>query len=585
MQALDLIRAAWILLIFSLAFFAFPGYVFSGWGSSTVTLRVTGNFVRMVLLATIAAPLLASLKIFNTTTVVSLFAVTILIAWLRKRSKTSLSWLSALQEAVIGVIRLAEDRAIFRPLDTPVPSEQPTVKWWQKLLHGREALAATFGVVLIITCVLQFAQPLRELRLDRPEQYDVLLRGRELMLNLHAYQRPVVLPSMLATVSFLSSADPMQVMRFLCPVLQIFLVLAAGLLIRESTKGAVAAVAGMYLLGSSALQPTITETPVPLSTMEKLESLLRNSLAGHGGSPETVVGLLCVLLALVFLSDWRKNSETWDSLVDAGCCLLLAGVVSQFLLIVGVLAAGAVLLVPLLGIAALVVISYGWAVFATFSTTVAVPSELRLTLPLAAALCSCAVLGLLESRLITPMGSAAQAALLLGGVAIAIVWFHPHAMARQCLEYDQAATETQAIAQRFPRQRWVVVAPTEQLSETLGLGGYEDLADFVGKYEGQASDPEFRIPDAPEDLFIYVEKRPFQYFVREPEFVPVGTLLDTTFRSYRSPAGRASLESAALQLCESYRLTHSDTEVFYEDGDLRIYHVHRTSSQKAEAGG
>lgn len=586
MQVLDLIRAAWILLIFALAFFLFPGYVFSGRGSSTITLRMTGNFARMLLLATLAAVLLASLKIFNTTTVVSLFLGTMLITWLRKRARTSQNWITALQEAVIAVVRLIEQRAIFRPLDAPISSsEQPTAKWWQKLLHGREALAAAFAVVLIITGVLQFAHPLRELRLDRPEQYEVLLRGRELVLNLHVYQRPLVFPSILAMVSFLSSADPMQVMRFLCPVLQIFLVLAGGLLLRECTQGAVAAVAAMYLLGTSALRPTITDTPVPISMVEKLESFLRSSVAGNGGSPETVVGLLCVLLALVFLADWRKNSESWDSLVDAGCCLVLAGMVSQFLFVVGVLAAGAVLLVPLLGIAVFVASCYAWAIFAALSTTVSVPSELRLALPFAAVLCLCGVLGFVEFKLITPMGSAAQVLLLLGCLAVVAVWLRPHAPASQYLEYDKAATETQLIAHRFPRQTWVVVAPTEQLAETLGLGGYEDLTEFVGKYEEQASDPAFRVPNAPEDLFIYVEKTPFQYFTREPESVPLATLVDTTYRSYRSPAGRASLESAAQQLCESYRLTHADTDVFYEDQDLRIYHVHRASNQKAEAGG
>ncbi len=130
-----------------------------------------------------------------------------------------------------------------------------------------------------------------------------------------------------------------------------------------------------------------------------------------------------------------------------------------------------------------------------------------------------------------------------------------------------------------------MVAPTEQLAETLGLGGYEDLAEFVEKYQDRASNPEFRIPDAPEDLFVYVEKRPFEYFSREPAFVPLSVLSDTTYRSYRSPAGRASLESAALQLCESYRKSHDDADVFFEDENLRIYHVHRQEVQKTGASG
>jgi hypothetical protein len=586
MQAISLIRAAWILSVFLLAFFAFPGYLFSGGENSRIVLRVAGNLVRMLLVVTAGGVLLASLKIFNTTTVASLFLGTIAIVWVRKRAKTSRNWLTALQEAVIRVVRVVEERTIFHPLDGPAPAEQKLwMKWWQKVLRGRETVTAAFAVVLIITAVLQFAHPLMQLRLGRPEQYEALLRARELMLNLHVYERPIVFPSVVAAVSFLSSADPMQVTRFLCPLLQIFVVLAGGLLIRECTKSTIAGVGAMYLLGTSALWPKATETTEPLSTMEKVGNFFRSSLTGNGSNPEIVVGLLCVLLAVVFLAEWRKNAGDWNSLVDAGCCLVLAGLTSQFLLIVGAIAAGAVLLLPLLGVAAFVLISYGWAAFAAFSTTVSVPNELRLTLPVAAALCLCGSLGIVESKLVARMGSMAQALLLLGCIIIAAAWLRPRTVASHYLEYDQAATETQAIAERFPRQRWVVVAPTEQLPETLGLGGYEDLAEFVGKYEKKASDPAFRIPDAPEDLFIYVEKTPFQYFDREPDSVPADVLVDTTYRSYRSPAGRSSLESAALRLCENYRLTHEDADIFFEDDNLRIYHVHRVSIQKAGAGG
>jgi hypothetical protein len=54
-------------------------------------------------------------------------------------------------------------------------------------------------------------------------------------------------------------------------------------------------------------------------------------------------------------------------------------------------------------------------------------------------------------------------------------------------------------------------------------------------------------------LFIYVEKVPFQIFAHEPSFVSFSVFTDITYRNCRSPAGRASLESAAMQLCENYR--------------------------------
>jgi hypothetical protein len=65
--------------------------------------------------------------------------------------------------------------------------------------------------------------------------------------------------------------------------------------------------------------------------------------------------------------------------------------------------------------------------------------------------------------------------------------------------------------------------------------------------------------------------------------VPFAVLTDATYRSYRSPAGRASLESDALQLCESYRQNHSDMEVYFKDENLQIYRVHRDDALKAAA--
>ena len=130
MQAIDLLRAAWILFIFFLAFFLFPGYLFSARNSSSLSLRFAGNFVRALLIATIAGVLLASLKCLNATTVVSLVLGVTAIAWVRKNGKTSRDWLHGLQEAAIKVVRLVEDRAIFRPLDSLLPPSRGRVVGW-----------------------------------------------------------------------------------------------------------------------------------------------------------------------------------------------------------------------------------------------------------------------------------------------------------------------------------------------------------------------------------------------------------------------------------------------------------------------
>jgi hypothetical protein len=584
MQPLDTFRAVWILFITLGLFLFFPAYLFSGRQNSAPVLAVAGNFARALLMVTMVGLLLASLRILNTTTVILLFFGAVAIVWVRKRAEASQNWLTALQETTIGVVRLIEGRAIVYPASGGVPADQPKESSWSRLFQDRELLVTAFAVVLITIAALYFAHPLQELRLDQPAQYEVLLRGRELMLNLHAHARPLVVPSVIATIAFLSSMDPMQVTRFLSPMVALLIVLAAGLVIRACTRGVVAAIAAIYCLGTAALQPVGSEVGVPVSTAEKLEGVLRISLTRNTGSLEFGIGVVCLLLTLAFLADWQKNSRGWDSLIDAGCCLLLVGIVSQILLLVCLMAAGAVLLRPALGILLLVVTAYGLAAYAVLTGNLQVPVEGQLTLPLAAVLAIGCLLGLIETKLIAPMGTTAGHLLLLACVAVAILWFRPQPLAARYLEYDKAASETQLIAGHFPRQRWAVVAPTEQLAETLGLGGYEDLAEFVEKYQDQASDPEFHIPDAPEDLFVYVEKQPFQFFSREPEIVPIGVLADSTYRSYRSPAGRASLESAALRLCESYRKTHSDADVFFEDEALRIYHVHRQLPPKTATG-
>jgi hypothetical protein len=83
-------------------------------------------------------------------------------------------------------------------------------------------------------------------------------------------------------------------------------------------------------------------------------------------------------------------------------------------------------------------------------------------------------------------------------------------------------------------------------------------------------------------MFIYVEKRPFQSFAREPESVSFSVLTDPTYRNYRPPGGRAQPGGAALRLCENNRHYHANVDVLLENEDLRIYHVHRPATLDAK---
>ncbi|MGL6340965.1 MAG: hypothetical protein ACRC80_17720, partial [Waterburya sp.] len=140
------------------------------------------------------------------------------------------------------------------------------------------------------------------------------------------------------------------------------------------------------------------------------------------------------------------------------------------------------------------------------------------------------------------------------------------------VEYDMAARKSLELRSQFPPHTWTLVAPVEQLAEVYGAGGYQDLALFVEKYANQVSNSEFKFPIAEQNLFILVEKIPFVTFPNEPSILPDTILKDATYRYYRSSAGRASLEYEAMQMCEAYRQSHPDSEIYYEDRELRVYH-------------
>ena len=581
LMPMDALKASWILVTFLFAFFWFPTRLFSSRPNGALVMRIAGNWARMALCVAIAVFLLTSLRILSAITVIGLLGAGLATAWLRKHDGTTRSVTMSLQTTTLSILRNVESRSfglhLLPRLRRPVSASSRLVvrvNNWLSVWENRKMLVASSVVVLVLTGALSSEHALRELRFDHPEQYATLLRARELMLEFHSGGRPFVFPALIVTTSLLSGTDPMQVTRFLSPVLGILVVLAVGLLIHACTRMGVASVAGMYCLGAAAFPVARNDTVVATSAMQKIESLLRYPQAMTRASTEFELGLVFLLLALAFLADWSWNSR-WDCLLDLFCCLLLLGIISQFLLLIFMIPAMVVLIRPAGGLVTFVLACYVPAAYATLSTGCTVPNEVFAILPVAASIAVGCCLALTEATIIARAGRTAETILLIACLGIAIIWLRPHRLVGQHLEYEAAVRQTEDIKYRFPRQRWVVVAPVEQLPETLGFGMYEDLAEFVEKYRHQVSSPEFRFQGTPEDLFIYVEKRPFQMFSREPQTVSFSVLTDATYRNYRSPAGRASLESAALKLCESYRQYNSHADVFFEDEDLRVYHIHQ----------
>src|SRR2546429_511156 len=243
MPALDAVKAFWILGIFLCMFFWLPTRLFSGRPNFSAVICMAGNWARMVLCVTIFVFLLSGLKVFGAITVVLLFLGAIIVSWFRKRTGMSRRLLTNLQATTINLIRHFESRSFGRFLvpgksssRSARPSWASRVEPWLKMLEGRELLGASLVVVLATSAVLRTEHAVRELRFDQPEQYSALLRARQLMLNIHPAERPVVFPAMIATTSFLSSTDPMQVTRFLTPAIGLLLVLATGLLVQVSAR-------------------------------------------------------------------------------------------------------------------------------------------------------------------------------------------------------------------------------------------------------------------------------------------------------------------------------------------------------------
>jgi hypothetical protein len=582
MPVLDALKAWWILVIFIIVFFWFPAHLFSGRSNPAIFMRIAGNWARMVVCVTMGFLFLASFRVLSAITVVFLFVGAFAMDWHRKRATMTGGLLTSLQAAVINIMRKVEARSFRAYL---LPQKSPAVSvpsfWklrvyrWLKGLQGKEMVVAFLAVVLATSVILRTTHAVRELRFDQPEQYSVLLRARELMLNLHPVGRPLVFPAVITATSLLSGADAMQVTRVLSPAVELFVVLAAGLLIHVCARVRVACVAALYCLGAAAFPPAGKDPVAPVSALEKVKRLFGASPAMMRSSTEFGLGLMFLLLALALLVEWYRSERSWESLLDFGCCLFLTAIVSQFLLLILMTVAVVVLLRPMAGLAAFVVVCYSLAAYMTLSAGVTIPEGVSAILPVAAAVLVGLLVAILENRLLAYDGRTAQTVLLAACLSVAVIWLRPQRLVGRYLEYEASARATQEIISRFPRQTWVVVAPVEQLDETLGLGAYEDLAGFVEKYRERVLSPEFRFQEGQENLFIYVEKRPFQIFAREPETVSFSVLTDPTYINYRSPGGRASLEAAALLLCEAYRQQHANANVFFENEDLRIYHVHQ----------
>lgn len=198
------------------------------------------------------------------------------------------------------------------------------------------------------------------------------------------------------------------------------------------------------------------------------------------------------------------------------------------------------------------------------------PETLRVALPVATAITAGAGFALLARFVRRPRMLRLDAVAAPLACATLIVLM-PQAPGGLFLEYPVAQAKTLEIASTLPRGQWLIVAPIEQLAEAYGRGWYEDPAAFVERHAARAGDPSFTFDYSVNQIVVFVEKRPFKTFSTEAHALPFATLIDPTYRNYRSLAGRATLQARLHALCQAYARTHNGASLYYEDDDLAIY--------------
>ena len=457
---------------------------------------------------------------------------------------------------------------------------------------GQAAILA-IAIAVCFALLLRYEFPLLELRLNTPDAYAVLLKTRQILAGGAKVAAPAVYAGLAAVISLMSSVDPMQVIRFLGALLGMGLVLSVG----YSAQVLLGGRAGLVALFSLSAYLFTCSWMIPESLPADLQQFLgtvteqlNTSLIRQWAGAEPELGAMFALLALTQL-DRVLNRRQRTAWITVGCCSAIVALTApEFLLVV---VAGLGVAMSRKGTIALIAI--GWISLGLAAALPDSPAFLQnflVTLPVGLSLFCGAVFalfwGLVDRLLRFGLGkrtaSGERASISTASIGLVLIlafsvnFLLPPPASPLYLEPEISAREALALNARFPAKQWVLVAPVEQLAETYGSAWYVDLAEFVAKYGDRVQQPQFQFPFEVADLLVFVEKRPFQTFKTEPAVITSSAALDPVYVNYRLHAGRSSLQFQALKLCETYRQTHPETSIDYEDETLRVYHFHLSRS-------
>ncbi|HEY9648546.1 MAG TPA: hypothetical protein V6C88_19355, partial [Chroococcidiopsis sp.] len=371
-----------------------------------------------------------------------------------------------------------------------------------------------FTLILGFTLLLRYEYPLLQLRFSDPEAYPTLLAIRQILAG-GRFIPPAatVYTAIAAALSLLGSVDPMQVMRFLSPLLSVVTVLSVGYLVYRLTRHSGAAIASLFSLGAYVftVPESIPET-LPLGMqhlMAGFQQAFNQGLVQQWMGTEPSLGALFVVLSLIQIQTVMHHRRRRAAWVSALCCVAIATLASPaFIILIGVGSLG-LLIHPWLALALLTASWIGLAGVDIVLSNLDLSSILT-TVYLSLSLLVGLGFAVIERSLRIVFQRHALLICLIVSGAIAVNFLLPISPNITYLEYERSARKALELSTRLSPQQWLIVAPIEQFHETYGRAWYEDLNTFVDRYEERVQDPQFQFPYTVPDLFIFVEKRPFK---------------------------------------------------------------------------
>lgn len=576
---IDLISAFWVVMMVLLLFLWLPIKSIPITKVALAPLAWLGLWLRTILLLVIGVLALSYLNLLNWLSLIIVYTGCLLLNYGQQKPFPIKRVREIIQKKTIDLVDFLDQGISLADFMVKITNAMDRLR--TKLVIYTVNLVTHQGIVffvlligvLVFSCLLRTEYPLSGLRLTHPDRYQTLLITRQILAREYpTIEQLPIFPVLVATLSLLGSIEPMQAIRFLCPIIGIGLVISVGYVVRIVTNNLDAGLVAMLSLGIY----LFTWKPINLESWVWLAHLiasLDNSLIRQWAGNEIELGAVFLLLGLVYYfgSDFQVR-QTKVFKLNLLATIILVGISAPPLLILVLVGS-----IGLLGDKQITLsaITLTWILLAVFS---AIAQERLLwlqsflvTLPLALSLLAGLLFNAIANlaRIFVPQGGHI---FCLGLVfALSINFLLPLTPQITYLEYDLAARKSIEIKNLFPAKQWTLVAPVEQLAEIYGAGWYQDLALFVEQYGAKASRAEFDFPVLEGDLFIMVEKIPFVTFPNEPDTLPNNVLSDPTYLYYRSTAGRASLEYEALEMCEAYRQYHPQSEIYYEDRQLRIY--------------